>query len=225
MGRKSSLQKKDPAILSTKSTAKAGKASRTHKQKAAVPKAVIPSPPVSLKYDWLTPSSASSLSPYNITATPSPLWFTPAAATTLPPPPTPSPSLASLTHTLLLLKRNLHPISTLHATRLNTKLLTPSYTTTTHNHQPGTLITEPTTAANSFHLARVITNPFNVLTTTKGCTGKFLNRAAVKFKNVEHFLGGMLGRGGLKFVDLCGAPGGFSECLLRKKGEEEGRSG
>jgi cap1 methyltransferase len=196
-----------------------------------------------------TPSQPPSCpsSSFALSASTAPLWLYPRAPQF--PPLGPAADLPDLRRSLLEEKRKLHPFATRHAKNLNRALLPPTTAYDAPKDEgdmgdapkdegsmgdapaddapadeapppPQTLIARPATAASSFHLARVVTNPFDDLTTKKGVSRRFVNRSAVKLANVDALLDGLLskagGRGGLKFVDLCGAPGGFSEYLLHR---------
>lgn len=117
--------------------------------------------------------------------------------------------LADLSATLVQLKRNLYPAAVAHATALNRVLANARFAEDC----------APTTADRSFQLARIIANPFDVLSTRKGVNKVFVNRSAIKLANIDAILDLSLtslgdSSAGFKFVDLCGAPGGFSEYLL-----------
>ena len=128
---------------------------------------------------------------------------------------------ASLRAKLVGLKRDLHPVSLSYTAAYNARLM----------ESFEVLVKRPATADGAFHLARVITNPFDVLSTKKGLNRLFVNRSAIKLANMDAILDFALtatGRdsegGGFKFVDFCGAPGGFSEYLLWRCGSYEKKS-
>eukprot|EP00522_Entomoneis_paludosa_P018119 CAMPEP_0172446642 /NCGR_PEP_ID=MMETSP1065-20121228/6200_1 /TAXON_ID=265537 /ORGANISM="Amphiprora paludosa, Strain CCMP125" /LENGTH=388 /DNA_ID=CAMNT_0013197813 /DNA_START=15 /DNA_END=1178 /DNA_ORIENTATION=- len=77
------------------------------------------------------------------------------------------------------------------------------------------------TARQEFNTARSHCNPFEVLGERRGgIAGMFMNRAAVKLANIDALIGFELtrydGQGPFVFVDLAGAPGGFSEYVIRR---------
>ena len=71
-----------------------------------------------------------------------------------------------------------------------------------------------------FQMARRFCNPFEVLGEGRdgGLNNLFVNRSAIKLANVNGSIGFVLAQaaqgGTFNFVDLCAAPGGFSEYLL-----------
>lgn len=75
-----------------------------------------------------------------------------------------------------------------------------------------------TNASHEFQEARRMCNPFESLGEGQngGLNRLFMNRAAIKLANIDAVLDFQLtsSNGGLRFVDLCGAPGGFSEYLM-----------
>lgn len=76
----------------------------------------------------------------------------------------------------------------------------------------------PTSPSLEFQEARSMCNPFEEL----HLDGMFLNRAGIKLANIDALVDFRLttnysnASGEFVFVDLCGAPGGFSEYLLKK---------
>jgi cap1 methyltransferase len=81
-----------------------------------------------------------------------------------------------------------------------------------------------TTASLEFEEARRMCNPFEELGEGRqgGLNNRlFMNRSAIKLANIDAVLDFGLTHctGNLRFVDLCGAPGGFSEYLMRKSRE------
>lgn len=74
-----------------------------------------------------------------------------------------------------------------------------------------------------FDRARRLCNPFEVLGEGRrgGLNRHFINRSAVKLANMDYLLNWRLtqlppGESSFRFVDLCGAPGGFSEYLIQR---------
>ena len=76
------------------------------------------------------------------------------------------------------------------------------------------------TTYQCFHQARLQINPFEILNHPRNGLNPFLNRAAIKLANLDAILFFQLSSPPkksstpFKFVDLCGAPGGFSEYLI-----------
>jgi len=78
-----------------------------------------------------------------------------------------------------------------------------------------TLHGQVTTASREFHQARSMCNPYEEL----HLDHMFLNRAGIKLANIDAILDFTLtgtNDGDFTFVDLCGAPGGFSEYLMKR---------
>jgi cap1 methyltransferase len=93
---------------------------------------------------------------------------------------------------------------------------------------------EATSASREFQEARRVCNPYEALGEGRrgGLNNLFMNRSAIKLANLDAILGFALtevgdvrpdgagatdpGSAEFRFVDLCGAPGGFSEYLLRR---------
>lgn len=79
-----------------------------------------------------------------------------------------------------------------------------------------------TTGYREFVEARRACNPYEVLGEGQsgGLNNLFMNRSAIKLANVDALLDFFLtrhnGDGPFIFADLCGAPGGFSEYILRR---------
>jgi cap1 methyltransferase len=79
-----------------------------------------------------------------------------------------------------------------------------------------------TTGYSEFVEARRACNPYEVLGEGQsgGLNNLFMNRSAIKLANVDALLDFYLtrysGEGPFVFADLCGAPGGFSEYILRR---------
>ncbi|KAL3772138.1 hypothetical protein ACHAW5_000193 [Stephanodiscus triporus] len=90
-----------------------------------------------------------------------------------------------------------------------------------------------TTREREFRLARSACNPHESMWRRRG-DPRFVNRSAIKLANIDALLGFVLtspgrtrgegeGEGGRRrrqdfvFVDLCGAPGGFSEYILHRR--------
>jgi cap1 methyltransferase len=78
-----------------------------------------------------------------------------------------------------------------------------------------------TTSPKEFEQARRVCNPFEVLGEGRysGLNTRFMNRSAIKLANIDAALGFCLveecnARRSFLFVDLCGAPGGFSEYVM-----------
>lgn len=86
-----------------------------------------------------------------------------------------------------------------------------------------------TSPSHEFYLARERCNPFEQLNKQNwiDCnTRSFVCRSALKLANIDSMLGFKLTQGAtksisdtFKFVDLCGAPGGFSEYILRRRSD------
>ena len=125
----------------------------------------------------------------------------------------------SLSRQLLLVKRKLLPAAELCAERCSM-------------NEPIHSRSHPASALSSrdvFNMARSQCNPFEILGERKrgGLAHRlFLNRAAVKLTNIDALLNFALtnrnnvgddGRDPFVFVDLCGAPGGFSEYVMMKR--------
>mmetsp|Transcript_23909 Transcript_23909/g.66352 ORF Transcript_23909/g.66352 Transcript_23909/m.66352 type:complete len:412 (+) Transcript_23909:83-1318(+) len=86
------------------------------------------------------------------------------------------------------------------------------------------------TARQEFNQARSRCNPFEILGERRGLGRLFLNRAAVKLANIDALINFELTTPTIPtqldhdygrqypfvFVDLCGAPGGFSEYIIRR---------
>ncbi|GMH93070.1 hypothetical protein TrST_g13707 [Triparma strigata] len=139
-----------------------------------------------------------------------------------PSPPIPPSSLLPLKSSLLTSKKSLSPLSLTHSSLLNHSLLPTG---------PTLLLVSPSTPSTSFLKSRVISNPFDVLTTRRGVSKNFVNRSATKLSNIDHVINYTLTKVGdvggcFKWVDLCGAPGGFSEYVIfRLMGEGRGGRG
>jgi 23S rRNA U2552 (ribose-2'-O)-methylase RlmE/FtsJ len=80
-----------------------------------------------------------------------------------------------------------------------------------------------TSPAREFVQARAVCNPYEVLGERRngGLNSLFINRAAIKLANIDALLAFQLTHrervdDDFSFVDLCGAPGGFSEYLLHR---------
>lgn len=77
-----------------------------------------------------------------------------------------------------------------------------------------------TTASLEFEEARRMCNPLEELGEGRqgGLNRMFMNRSAIKLANIDAVLDFRLTHcnGNFRFVDLCGAPGGFSEYLMRR---------
>lgn len=77
-----------------------------------------------------------------------------------------------------------------------------------------------TNASQEFEEARRMCNPFEELGEGRhgGLNRMFMNRSAIKLANIDAVLDFALTQcnGHFRFVDLCGAPGGFSEYLMRR---------
>ncbi|GMH78972.1 hypothetical protein TL16_g07992 [Triparma laevis f. inornata] len=169
----------------------------------------------SLRNCWLT--SNDSTSPF--TLSPHLLWCSPSTHTNNRPLILPS-TFSPLLSQLITLKKSLNPTSTTHSNMLNSSL------------KPGgsqILLTEPSSASNSFRISRIISNPFDHLTTKRGVAPRFVNRSAIKLSNIDHILDYALTSLGdlslpLKFLDLCGAPGGFSEYIIYRSAKRNRRA-
>ncbi len=80
-----------------------------------------------------------------------------------------------------------------------------------------------TSPSHEFYLARERCNPFEQLNKQKWIdynTRPFVCRSALKLANIDSMLGFELTKSisdTFKFVDLCGAPGGFSEYILLRR--------
>lgn len=82
----------------------------------------------------------------------------------------------------------------------------------------------PTSDHLEFQKARRLCNPMEVLGEGRagGMNRMFMNRSAIKLANINAMLGFPLvsrnnqSQGHLHFVDLCGAPGGFSEYIVHQ---------
>lgn len=76
------------------------------------------------------------------------------------------------------------------------------------------------TARQEFEEARRMCNPFEELGEGRdgGLNRMFMNRSAIKLANIDAVLDFSLTQcnGHFRFVDLCGAPGGFSEYLMHR---------
>ena len=96
-----------------------------------------------------------------------------------------------------------------------------------NNHDDDDHTSTPTEPSQVFAAARAACNPYELLGETRSGGlnhGLFLNRSAMKLANIDALLDFdvILGKGGTHsksifyFADLCAAPGGFSEYLLRR---------
>ena len=124
--------------------------------------------------------------------------------------------LINLHSILIERKKALWPSATNHADTTNYY-----YNNLDPNLSNNILIREPITPNEAFALARVITNPFDLLSTKKGVNKTFVNRNALKLCNLDKLLNFTMLKTSrfnnnqyFKFADLCGAPGGFTEYLL-----------
>ena len=92
-------------------------------------------------------------------------------------------------------------------------------------------LTPLSTSYSVWHAARLSINPFEMLNHPRHGCNPFVNRAGLKIANVDAVIGGDLtplegwdgsrdgsrdGSKEFKFVDLCGAPGGFSEYVFSR---------
>ena len=80
---------------------------------------------------------------------------------------------------------------------------------------------DPFTPSDAFHEARSFCNPFEILGQHNGLNRRFINRSAIKLVNVDALLDFRLVQPVAPnetyvFVDLCGAPGGFSEYIMHR---------
>jgi cap1 methyltransferase len=82
--------------------------------------------------------------------------------------------------------------------------------------------TAKTTARQQFVEARRVCNPFECLGEGQGggLNTLFMNRSAIKLANIDAMLDFCISKyqntGTFLFADLCGAPGGFSEYIMRR---------
>jgi cap1 methyltransferase len=121
-----------------------------------------------------------------------------------------SEEIASLQQQLCQLKRRLGPAAEKAAAARNALL------------DRTTMDQKATTASREFERARRRCNPYEILGEGRqgGLNNLFMNRSAVKLANIDALIGQTLtqcyddNRRPFCFVDLCGAPGGFSEYVM-----------
>lgn len=123
--------------------------------------------------------------------------------------------IQSLSRQLVQVKRRLNPVAEACAKAANDNKQTNESSSALH----------ATSASQEFYEARSACNPLEILGEGRrnhGLNRRFINRSAIKLANIDAIMGfGLIPQATpsgnpFVFVDLCGAPGGFSEYIVMR---------